>query len=50
MGTEYVAVAFTILFTIATSALLGRYMFHIFTGKPTVRTRNSDPSNGWCFA
>lgn len=28
MGTEYVAVGFTILFTIATSLLLGRYMFN----------------------
>ena len=35
MGTEYVAVVFTILFTIATSALLGRYMAKVFTGKRT---------------
>ena len=35
MGTEYVAVAFTILFTIATSALLGGYMAKVFTGKRT---------------
>jgi K+-transporting ATPase ATPase A chain len=35
MGTEFFAVVFTILFTIATSALLGRYMFHVFTGKRT---------------
>jgi K+-transporting ATPase ATPase A chain len=35
MGTEYVAVGFTILFTIATSLLLGRYMFHVFTGHRT---------------
>ena len=32
MATEYVAVVFTILFTIATSALLGGYMFRVFTG------------------
>ena len=36
MGTEYLAVGFTILFTIATSLLLGRYMFHVFTGQRTV--------------
>jgi K+-transporting ATPase ATPase A chain len=35
MGTEYIAVGFTILFTIATSALLGRYMFLVFTGRRT---------------
>ena len=35
MGTEYVAVTFTILFTIATSMLLGRYMARVFTGKRT---------------
>jgi K+-transporting ATPase ATPase A chain len=35
MGTEYIAVGFTILFTIATSVLLGRYMFHVFTGQRT---------------
>jgi potassium-transporting ATPase potassium-binding subunit len=35
MGTEYVAVAFTIAVTIATSTLLGRYMFHVFTGRRT---------------
>jgi K+-transporting ATPase ATPase A chain len=35
MGTEYVAVAVTILFSIATSLLLGRYMFKIFTGQRT---------------
>jgi K+-transporting ATPase ATPase A chain len=35
MGTEYLAVAVTILFTIATSLPLGRYMFHVFTGHPT---------------
>jgi K+-transporting ATPase ATPase A chain len=36
MGTEYLAVAFTILFTIATSLLLGRYMFQVFTGGRTL--------------
>ena len=36
MGTEYFAVGFTILFTIATSLLLGRYMFHVFTGQRTL--------------
>ncbi len=36
MGTEFIAVAFTILFTIATSLLLGRYMFHVFTGQRTL--------------
>jgi K+-transporting ATPase ATPase A chain len=36
MGTEVAAVAFTILFTIATSLLVGRYMFHVFTGRPTL--------------
>jgi K+-transporting ATPase ATPase A chain len=35
MGTEYVAVAFTILFTIATSALLGGYMYRVFSGQRT---------------
>jgi potassium-transporting ATPase potassium-binding subunit len=35
MGTEYIAVALTILFTIATSLLLGRYMFQVFTGRWT---------------
>jgi K+-transporting ATPase ATPase A chain len=35
MGTEYIAVAFTILFTIATSLFVGRYMFHVFTGQRT---------------
>ena len=35
MGTEYVAVAFTILFTIATSGLLGLYMMKVFTGRRT---------------
>ena len=35
MGTEYIAVAFTILFTIATSALLGGYMYRVFSGQRT---------------
>ena len=35
MGTEYLAIAFTILFTIATSGLLGLYMMKVFTGKRT---------------
>jgi K+-transporting ATPase ATPase A chain len=35
MGTEYLAIAFTILFTIATSLPLGLYMFHVFTGRRT---------------
>ena len=36
MGTEYVAVAFTILFLIATSLPLGRYMAKVFTGGRTI--------------
>jgi len=36
MGTEYIAVGFTILFTIATSLVLGLYMFKVFTGKRTL--------------
>lgn len=36
MGTEYFAVVFTILFTIATSALLGNYMHRMFTGGRTL--------------
>jgi K+-transporting ATPase ATPase A chain len=36
MGTEYVAVGFTILFTIATSALLGGYMYRVFSGGRTL--------------
>ena len=36
MGTEYIAVGFTILFTIATSALLGGYMSKVFTGQRTL--------------
>jgi K+-transporting ATPase ATPase A chain len=35
MGTEYFAIAFTIALTIATSLPLGRYMFHVFTGRRT---------------
>ncbi|RPJ82994.1 MAG: potassium-transporting ATPase subunit A, partial [Acidobacteria bacterium] len=35
MGTEYVAVAFTILFTVATSLAVGRYMFDVFSGRWT---------------
>lgn len=35
MSTELIAVAFTILFTIATSALLGLYMARVFTGGRT---------------
>ena len=35
MSTEYLAVAFTILVTIASSGLLGRYMFRVFTGQRT---------------
>jgi K+-transporting ATPase ATPase A chain len=35
VGTEYLAVAVTILFTIATSALLGGYMYRVFTGVHT---------------
>jgi potassium-transporting ATPase potassium-binding subunit len=36
MTTEYVAVAFTILFTIVTSIPLGRYMARVFSGEPTL--------------
>jgi K+-transporting ATPase ATPase A chain len=39
MGLEYVAVVFTILFTIATSGLLGSYMAKVFTGKRTFLDR-----------
>jgi K+-transporting ATPase ATPase A chain len=35
MGLEYAAVAFTILFTIATSLPLGAYMAKVFAGRPT---------------
>ena len=51
MGTEYVAVAFTILFTIATSVLLGRYMFQrVHRGAHAARSGASCRSNGWCCA
>ena len=33
MAIEYVAVAITIAFTVATSVPLGRYMFKVFTGQ-----------------
>jgi K+-transporting ATPase ATPase A chain len=36
MGTEYFAIGFTILFTIATSALLGGYMYRVFSGGRTL--------------
>ena len=36
MGTEYLAVGFTVVFTIATSLPLGRYMFRVFTGRSTL--------------
>jgi potassium-transporting ATPase potassium-binding subunit len=36
MGTEYAAVVVTIVFTIATSLILGRYMFRVFTDAPTL--------------
>jgi K+-transporting ATPase ATPase A chain len=36
MSTEYTAVGFTILFTIATSGLLGLYMANVFTGRRTI--------------
>jgi K+-transporting ATPase ATPase A chain len=36
MGTEYLAVALTILFTMATSLVVGRYMFKVFTGQRTL--------------
>jgi K+-transporting ATPase ATPase A chain len=32
MMTDYIAIAMTVLFTIATSLVLGRYMFKVFTG------------------
>ena len=35
MTTEYIAVVVTILFTIATSVLIGRYMFNVFTNGRT---------------
>jgi potassium-transporting ATPase potassium-binding subunit len=36
MGTELFAVAFSVLFVIATSVPLGRYMARVFTGRPTM--------------
>jgi K+-transporting ATPase ATPase A chain len=36
MGTEYIAVAFTIAFTAATSLPLGRYMARVFRGERTL--------------
>ena len=36
MAMEYIAIGFTILFTIATSLVLGRYMFQVFTGQRTL--------------
>ncbi len=36
MTTEFVAVVLTILFTIATSLVVGRYMFKVFTGGRTL--------------
>jgi K+-transporting ATPase ATPase A chain len=36
MGTEYLAVGFTVVFTIATSALLGGYMYRVFSGRRTL--------------
>ena len=36
MNTEYISVGFAILVTIASSVLLGRYMFHVFTGRRTL--------------
>ena len=47
MGTEYIAVIVTILFTIATSLLLGRYMFKVFTGSARCSIRCSCRSSGW---
>jgi len=35
MSTEYLAVAFTILLTMATSVAVGRYMFNVFAGRWT---------------
>ena len=35
MGSEYLAVTFTILFTIVTSVPLGRYIFRVFSGQRT---------------
>jgi potassium-transporting ATPase potassium-binding subunit len=36
MTTDYAAIIFTILFTIATSLVFGRYMFRVFTGGRTL--------------
>src|SRR6185503_5032576 len=36
MSTEYLAVVVTIAFTIATSLVVGRYMFKVFTGERTL--------------
>ncbi len=36
MSTEYIAIVFTIAFTIATSLIIGRYMFKVFTGQRTL--------------
>ena len=36
MSTEFVAVAFTILFTVVTSVPLGRYMYLVFSGQRTL--------------
>ena len=35
MGAEYLAVTLTVAFTIATSLLVGRYMYRVFTGQRT---------------
>ena len=42
MGAEYIAIVFTVAFTIATSSLLGRYMWRVFTG--------SIEPDGWIHA
>jgi K+-transporting ATPase ATPase A chain len=36
MGADYFAVGVTVLFAIATSVPLGRYMFHVFSGQGTL--------------
>jgi K+-transporting ATPase ATPase A chain len=36
MGTEYLAVGFTILITAATSVPVGRYLYRVFAGRPTL--------------
>ena len=36
MGAEYLAVAFTVVFTVVTSGVLGRYMYNVFTGRRTL--------------